>query len=47
MGGLRGEVRGLGGAAGESGVSRGPEVNLERLEVGPYVCPEIAQLWPL
>ncbi len=47
MGGLAGEVRGLGGAVGESGASRGPEVNSEGMEAGPHVCPEIARLWPL
>lgn len=48
VGGLEGEVRGFwGGAVGESGASRGPEVNSYGMEVGPHVCPEIAQLWPL
>lgn len=41
------EVRGLGGAVRESGASRGPEVNSDRVEVGPHVCPKIALLWPL
>ncbi len=31
----------------ESGASHGPEVNSERMEVGPHVCSEAAQLWLL